>query len=83
MPIPGPRIGYVCESHLADWNQLVAKQAIAWPMVFWRGELGLIGRLGLIKHRALKQVDIEIPVAVIVEQRHSRTHDFGQKVLAG
>ena len=76
-------LGDVNKLQLPSFTEQVAEKAISrFPAGCW-GEFRMTWILRRIEGRTLNQIHVEVTVVVIIEQRDTRAHDFGHKVLAG
>ena len=71
---------YVGKAQLTGGNQFVAENLIPGPMLFRNGKQGVVQGLCLVEDGSLQEVYVQVPVAIVIEQRHARSHDFGRVV---
>lgn len=74
---------HVHELQFAGFFQHVSEQPITRLGLRGGREQRSRGRFPLLHHRALDQKYFQIPIAVVIEERHARAHDLWQVVLAG
>ncbi len=69
----------VDESQLTRFGQQIFEQPVArFPAGRGREE-----RFAAVEGRALHQIDVQVAVVIVVEQRHAGTHDLGHVVTPG
>ena len=74
-------VGDIDEAEVSGLGELVSEELMPEPIA--TSLLGgLSGRGRRAERRPLQQVDVEVTVDVVVDQRDARPHDLGQVVLA-
>src|SRR5213593_1492060 len=76
-------LGHVCEVQLPGGHELVAKKPVAGKMIFRRGENGVFCRLRLVQDGSLQEINVEVSVAIVIQQRNTRAENLRDEVGAG
>ena len=74
-------VGDIGERQLSGWDEIVAEEAVAGRLVLGRRERWWL--VAGVEGGALQEVDVEVAVVVVVEERDAGSGDFRQVVFAG